>query len=516
LLHTWSLSVEEQFYLVWPVLLVFLLLRVPRHVLTVLIFGGIASLAANIVVAGGLGSSFNGIFSDGRSTIFYLAPFRVFEFAIGAVVVWTVASRPTHPASQEALVALGLGAIGYSVFSYTPETLFPSVNALAPALGTALAIHGGPARLTGRLLNNPVSVGIGLISYSLYLIHWPVIVFHRYHRFGEIARAEQLGICAFSIIAAAFMYRFVEQPFRRASPSQQGVSLKTFGVSSAACAALIVGVSAVIWATDGWRSRFPGELQQLIAVGDTVTRDDVLTWGLGECYLGGSFAESQAFPADFDSATCLELSETKKNVVVIGDSSAADLMFGLRRVYHDMNFIQITAASCRPIRDWTKTHACDQMIDLALDDFLPKQISNIDSVVLVGRWYGNPRTFARLRDTLSSAAFIPREKLYVFGDQLHFKGGMSTAASLWGRTEGFAAFLESIRVKYERTSNRQLKEMVDPYARFVEVHDYLCSSTCGFFVDGDIGDPITRDGNHLTPNGSVFFARQLRNSGFHF
>jgi hypothetical protein len=190
-------------------------------------------------------------------------------------------------------------------------------------------------------------------------------------------------------------------------------------------------------------------------------------------------------------------------------------MHGLRQVYQDVNFIQLTAQGCRPILDWSSLHGCDRMVAFALREFVPANIDAIASVALVGRWSGEDASFARLRATLEQLRSVPRDKLFVFGDQPQLHGGLSTAV-YWGRLEGLAEFLEHKRVKYEQGSNRRLRAMVDGYARFVEPHEYLCAATCPFFVDGDISDPMSRDGRHFTPNGSIEFARRLRAGGFEF
>ena len=163
LLHTWSLGIEEQFYLLWPAILVFTLLRAPRWAPVALLF-----------VGGALSLFLSEFFVRWPSIAFYLLPFRAFEFALGAVLVWLNPHRMKSAIWGELWVAAGLGMLGYSIVSFSGETPFPGLNALIPCVGTALIIYGGESRFLSRLLSNPIAVGIGLISYSLYLVHWPV------------------------------------------------------------------------------------------------------------------------------------------------------------------------------------------------------------------------------------------------------------------------------------------------------------------------------------------------------
>jgi peptidoglycan/LPS O-acetylase OafA/YrhL len=169
LLHTWSLSVEEQFYLVWPAFIATLTLK-KWPVPVVLLAAGAASLLFNIP------------FSSGdTSTIFYLTPFRVFEFVIGAILIWL--PQISRYRINQALTLGGLLLIAFSVLTYTQKTIFPSFHALPPCIGAACVIYAGNNPIAKLLLGNRLSVFIGKISYSLYLVHWPLIVFYRYYVF---------------------------------------------------------------------------------------------------------------------------------------------------------------------------------------------------------------------------------------------------------------------------------------------------------------------------------------------
>lgn len=266
LLHTWSLGVEEQFYMVWPGFIVFLLLKARKFAAPVtIILAGIFSLYLNQVfldreidILSKFAPGVADWFSDGSSTIYFLMPFRIFEFSIGAIMVWLVKYQPGNKHVLEPLVVIGLVLIGYPLLTYTNRTVFPSYNALMPCIGTALLIYGGTARYFGKLLDNPLAVGLGLISYSLYLIHWPIIVFYKYYYVAELTNRARFIICAASIIAAVVMYHLVEQPFRRRVKDPKALSPGRFGFACAMLAIIIMIPAANIWANNGWKTKSDG------------------------------------------------------------------------------------------------------------------------------------------------------------------------------------------------------------------------------------------------------------------
>lgn len=251
LLHTWSLSVEEQFYLVWPAMLVILLGRFSRRVTLVAIaLIGLASLVACQLMI------------ESVEAVFYLSPFRAAEFAIGAALVF-VADRPVKSAlSRELALAIGLALIAYAVFAFDETTPFPGLYAMIPCIGAALAIYGGEAPALGRLLSNAVAVRIGLISYSLYLAHWPIIVFYQYQKgVDPLSPTDQALIAAMTLAASELMYRCVETPFRafKSTSGRTRLSKPAFGLVCAAIAIALISTSAHIWASGGWSWRLtPG------------------------------------------------------------------------------------------------------------------------------------------------------------------------------------------------------------------------------------------------------------------
>jgi peptidoglycan/LPS O-acetylase OafA/YrhL len=263
LLHFWSLSVEEQFYLIWPVVLVTLMLKAREYGAPLFLFLiGTISLWLNIIFEPGIEMHFDLFptilskwFSDGPTTIFYLIPFRVFEFAMGAMMVWATQFPLRKSFLLQVIVLIGLALIIWPILTFTEETVFPSVNALIPCIGTVLVIYASTSSLSMVLLGNPLASGIGKISYSLYLIHWPIFVFYRYYKFDVLNRTEELFVIAISFVAAAFMYRYVEQPYRQRRGSLEKTSNKAFVSTCVGIGVVLLASSIFIIKNDGakWR-----------------------------------------------------------------------------------------------------------------------------------------------------------------------------------------------------------------------------------------------------------------------
>jgi peptidoglycan/LPS O-acetylase OafA/YrhL len=237
LLHTWSLGVEEQFYLIWPLAITLMLRYKPRFVWPILGAAFVASLLAAEYF----------FYADRADAVFFLLPSRIFEFAIGAMLVWLLRSEPASEPIRVAALILGLALITYSVFFFTIQTPFPTVYALIPCGGAALVIYGGTADHLRSILGNPPMVWIGKVSYSLYLIHWPIIVFYKYHRLTPLTHIEQIAICICSLAAASLMYVFIEQPFRNPRRVQFSSNAALGFVCTAAVIILLIPAS-IIWA----------------------------------------------------------------------------------------------------------------------------------------------------------------------------------------------------------------------------------------------------------------------------
>jgi peptidoglycan/LPS O-acetylase OafA/YrhL len=203
LLHLWSLGVEEQFYILWPLVLGLLGSRT-RHFVLIAGAVGIASFAINIALVG-----------SNQPSAFYLPAARFWELMIGGVLAHLTMSRPIWLDSYGNLrCAAGLLLIAVPIFAMTKDAAFPGYWALLPTFGSALVISGN-GWINRQVLGNRLMVGIGLISYSLYLWHWPALVFAKLVRGWVLTPTERIEAVALSVVLATATYWTIEKPFRR-------------------------------------------------------------------------------------------------------------------------------------------------------------------------------------------------------------------------------------------------------------------------------------------------------------
>ncbi len=251
LLHTWSLGVEQQFYLIWPLIIYGVWRWRPARLPWGILLAGVVSLAA---------SQWFTVLDP--SANYFLMPFRMFEFAAGGLLPWL--ERRIMPANrvQEGLLATGLLLLVYSVLAFDSNTVFPGVNALVPVVGAALCIYAGRARYLGVLLRNRVAVFIGLVSYSLYLVHWPIIVFYKYHVYRPLQFWDKALLFAVPFVVAYPMYRWVERRYRKVDlASWSGVK----AVSCAALVALVLAPSAYVYYQHGLPFRVNDQYRDRVA-----------------------------------------------------------------------------------------------------------------------------------------------------------------------------------------------------------------------------------------------------------
>ena len=261
-LHFWSLSVEEQFYLLWPVILFLFMGKLKSSKIAILVIGLISalSLAACFMLQ-----------TRHFDAVFYLMPFRIWEFGAGALIALlgfganrNYNSKPVSLASLATLVGVILIVLSF-VFSEQISNF--ALSLLIPVVGASLIILSPLNWLSKYLLANKLFVFLGKISYSLYLFHWPVIVYFKYIFGNELNPAQMLIVLAICLVLGALSYFFIENKFRH--QWTETLRMDRFAVPAvlAPMALVIVTVTSHIWAQKGWSWRLSEEAREAIETG---------------------------------------------------------------------------------------------------------------------------------------------------------------------------------------------------------------------------------------------------------
>ena len=256
LLHTWSLAVEEQFYLFFPPLLMLVFWRRWWRPLWVVTGLSLLSFTAAVVVL-----------PSKPDWVFYLIPFRAWELGAGAMLALVSLRPPQGRMAREVLAVAGLFAILVPVFTLDAATPFPAAAALPPVVGATLLIWigtQGGGSMVSALLSRRALVWTGLISYSLYLWHWPILAFLRIV-LGTAVLPMPIAITAVaaSIALAWLSYRFVERPFR--VHTSRGFGRRSIFAVSALSLATVITAGWILHVSDGFPARLPAAVSAIAA-----------------------------------------------------------------------------------------------------------------------------------------------------------------------------------------------------------------------------------------------------------
>ncbi len=473
LLHTWSLSVEEQYYIFAPILMFLIYRYFGKRWLTILlpiILGSFVLAVMATWLAPNAG--------------FYLLPTRIWELMLGAVLML---KRPPPLSSRFLMELLGLagfGLLAIGFFTISESDPFPGYNALYPCLGTVLLIYVGqnsPSTIVTRLLEVRPLVWIGLISYSLYLVHWPINAFAHYLSLEELDPSMTVALTVASFALAAFSWKYVEQPFRQKRSFTAPAPI--FAFSAGAIAVLCLGGAAGALG-NGFPQRFPDYVQQRIPVGD---------WGNGTCFNEG-FSRIE----NWNIEDCTRTRGFPTTVLLWGDSFAAHYVPGLDANINQLqaNIVEYTYAGCPPILSYFSYGRpdCMRFNQQALKVI---QDAGIKTVVLSGRWTDyEARSFDGLQQTIDTLRGLG-VRVFVIGQSPQFITDVRKIA--------FFAKRENLDdTSWPMAMDPDINNRVRAFtkgATFIDPLNFLCSAgRCSY---ADAGQFLYFDYGHFSTIGAT-------------
>ncbi len=483
LIHTWSLAVEEQFYMLFPLALL-LFVRARREVLVMaVVLAAFTSLVCSEIL----------VQNQSKIAYYQLAP-RGWELLIGSLLAIGAVPEVKTQRTREILSILGLLAIVIPTFAFSKNTPFPGLWALVPCLGAAALIHTGRERDTfaARLLSTRPFVGLGLISYSLYLWHLPIITY--YHLQFELYPTWTVKILlgAVSVAIACLSWRFIEQPFRTKRVAPQRRQVFAFGLAAAGS---VAAIAVVVIQGQGWKERYPPEIRQLAAF----RYDPSGPMREGTCFI----SRAAARVTEFEQDRCLALSRNKKNVLVVGDSYAAHLWSGLSKTFPDVNFLQATASGCPQDLTNKGSDRCRDVMKILFEQFLPGK--RLDAIIVAMNWSG--------RETPTVMKGIERLRpharaLYVFGPLVKYTSPLPRLLTRSKLYHDPGLINEARVARNFKTDIAFRKFFKGKGVHYISLIDALCHNNACTTIDEN-GFPLQFDNGHLTAPGSALLARRL-------
>jgi peptidoglycan/LPS O-acetylase OafA/YrhL len=511
LLHLWSLGIEEQFYIIWPVLLWFAWKR-KFNLLTITVLVALISLILNI----------KGIKNNAVAT-FYSPQTRFWELLSGSLLAWlTLYKFNAHQSAKlkvdgwlAAIISSGktenngstlanvISAFGFMLLAYgfwriTKDSAFPGKWALIPVSSSVLIIAAGPkAWLNRHILSRKIAVWFGLISFPLYLWHWPLLSYARIVENETPSREARIGLVIVSIALAWFTYRFIERPIRLGGHNM---------IKNCVLALLTLTIGCIGFITferNGLSFRFPRIVQELT----TYTYDYKYAYREGSCFL-----RPEQSHTEFDK--CANESPNNQSLLLWGDSHAAHLYPGFKARYEvSSSVIQRTASGCPPILNIdipTRLH-CKSINDSILKLIQSKK-PNV--VIMAANWPSYD--ISTLENTVNTIRALGVSKIVIVGPVPQWKDGLPK--QLFKHFSNYFPHTIPQRMTtglMTNTSNSE--ESLDVFSKKKNLHyisaiQIMCNEQGCITKMGETGESLTTwDYGHLTSIGSIFMVSRFPN-----
>jgi peptidoglycan/LPS O-acetylase OafA/YrhL len=504
LLHTWSLAVEEQFYILFPIFLVIARRFFPqrlKHAVVILFF---ASLTASVVAV-----------SYSANAAFYMPYTRAWELLLGTVVALGFFPRIRFTPARNAASLMGMAMIGYSALRYDSQTPFPGLAALLPCVGSALILGAGESgsTLVGKALSWRPIVFIGLISYSLYLWHWPVIILndlglsvnfsewlpHRGAFLHVVQKSNDIMQILAWFVLATLSWRYVERPFRGYPRRIERRPL--FAFSAAVLAALLLSAGALIYQR-GFPSRFPNRAVQ---VASFLSLGDKTLGQLGECVI----TEDNRVNV-FEESLCMPTAPDKQTYLLLGDSHARALWDGLKSSLPGYNLPVAAAWGCSPSVHPDGDPLCRQVMDFVFHKYLVSH--PIQGLLVEARWNA---TDLRGVDEIVAWAKPRGINVVVFGPVAEYDAPLPRLLAYsiaWNRPD----LAQRHRLSYPPVRDAEMRDLAanNWHVSYVSLYQAICESgRCLEYADENDAIPLLSDGDHLSKDGSRLLVRRLAGLG---
>lgn len=475
MLHTWSLSVEEQFYIIFPLILIFLY-QYPKKILFFLFTLFILFFIISITLV-----------NIDQSLAFYSSPSRFFQFLAGGILSVSNIKNIFSKKTNELAAFFGLVIITITFFLYSENTSFPGINALLPTIATLMIIFSSKKSIyTNKILTNKIAQFLGNSSYSIYLWHWPLIVYWKIYK-GELSKTDQLLILALSIIIGFLSWKYIENKTRFAEYRINPILL-SLSIS-------LIFTFLIIFTLDGMSFRY-NDNQVKIA---NYLNYKELDYREGKCF----FTKNKNDISLFDEKECIKYKKEKQNILLIGDSHAAMFYTTLNTHLEDgQTLSQITASGCRPLTSLRGDKECTNLISYAFKDIIKNY--KFDIIILAGRW--QKEEFNDIKETLDYVKNYSKE-IFLIGRNIDFDNSLPRI--LISSKSDFLNSNKIIKFKEVNEIDTKLNDLIEKEFEnitYISMFTPFCNEKgCNLTLNNE---PIIYDTNHLTLKAANYIYNQ--------
>ena len=491
LLHTWSLSVEEQFYILFPFILLFIYKIKKESIIYLLIILGVLSLVLSQIF----------IHFDQNSFAFFASPTRFFQFIIGGLVSIGVQKNTFSKIVNDIFGFLGLVILGISVYFYTSYTPMPGLNAIWPSLGTALILYSGlNARYTRLFLSNPLFKWIGNASYSIYLWHWPLIVFYKLKISPILSSSEQAVIFLASLVLGYLSWRYIEESMRKGYLTKYNV----FYVNIVMTVMLSVSVYFIYSMFQFNNTNYKEKVDKYMHY-DAKTK-----FRAGTCFLTSAEKSVDSYEKD----ECVAWKNGKKNYMLIGDSHAAHYYSAMALLLKENETLtQVNSSACIPIFPLKSgTKKCTDLHKWALNDLIKEK--HFDVIVLSTSNL-HLTTNKSIKKTIEYMLKYT-DKVVLIGPSMKYKQSLPRLLVDLPEGEDSSMIYKTAGVyNYILKLDNTMKEFFHmDRVNYISTLEILCNESKGCLTLTPDGIPMYFDREHFTEEGALYILKQVKNNVF--
>jgi peptidoglycan/LPS O-acetylase OafA/YrhL len=476
LLHLWSLAVEEHYYLFFPLFFVWLLRKPTNRQAGLLVMLTLGLFAAGVWWVG-----------YDRDVAFYLSPLRFYQFLAGVI---SACYLPAWSAFVRIRAALAIGSFSILIacfWYYNKATPSPGWPSLVPTLATMILLHCAySSAMLNLLLGHRLMTTVGNASYSIYLWHWPLIVYYKLAVTMQINLFRMLLLLTVSIVVGYFSWRFIEQPFRSRGPHAGAFWCKAPQIQGLICVVVMVMLAFAFYQQQGFPQRFSAEQVRMAAYLDYDSSD----YRRQQCFLTNA---SVSFH-EYQTKKCLTTSSEKPDILLIGDSHSAHLYSALQQSFPRVNVLQVSASGCKPLIPLTGRAHCVGLMEWLYGQQLNSDFS-VDAIILAALWKKDD--LRKMQHTIRQLSV--HAPVIVIGPSIQYSQALPRLLSHYPPENIAEKFSDAKKIK---ALDLEYQTKIPAFgASYISLYQWLCpKDQCQTLTSEQI--PVQWDTSHFTKAGA--------------